>query len=414
MVFRFVHTADLHLDSPLCTLALTDPDLGAAIAGATRRAFSRIVDACLDERVDALIIAGDLYDREIRSMATPLFLGREFRRLADAAIRVFVARGNHDAEAVVTRHLSLPDNVHVFSTRGDKVVLDAFGVAIHGVGFPKGQVAESLLPKFGPPLEGLANIGVLHTSLAGAEGHDVYAPCSLAELLVHGFEYWALGHVHRRRVHSMRPAVVMPGMPQGRDVGEAGPKSATLATLGDDRSVALAEIPTAIAEFARLSIDISPAGAWRDLAPHIEAALGAARAASRADMLVARLDFIGLTPLAYGLRRDRDRLAAEARQAAEIVGGVLVEKVDLSVGTIGTKSVDAGPFAELATTLVGEPPAHVLAQARETFDELVAGLPVELRERFGADEAASEAVLRRLMTDGAADILARLASSEEA
>jgi len=108
MAFRFLHTADIHLDSPLRTLAMRDAALSAHIRGATRKAFTGMVDTCLDQRLDALVIAGDLYDRDLQDMSTALFFGRQMRRLADAGIRVFIIRGNHDAESVLTRERAAP------------------------------------------------------------------------------------------------------------------------------------------------------------------------------------------------------------------------------------------------------------------------------------------------------------------
>ena len=414
MAFRFLHTADLHLDSPLRTLALRDAELGASVANATRQAFLRIVEACLEERVDALVIAGDLYDGEIRSMATPLFIGREFRRLAEAGIAVFIVRGNHDAEASVTRHLSLPDNVTVFSGHGGHRLIEASGVAIHGVSFPKGRVEASLLPKFGAPVQGVVNIGILHTSLAGAEGHDVYAPCTVAGLVAHGFDYWALGHVHKRQVHATRPFVVMPGMPQGRDAGEAGPKSATLVTIADDRSITLAEVPTAVAEFHRVPVDLGDATDWRDVADVMIRALTAARAGLGADVLVARPVLSGTTPLAYALRRDADRVLAEARQAASIVGRIAIDKVELQVSALETKGGPAlDPLAELRGALAGDLSPAMAEQARGLIEELRAALPVEIRDRFGRTEAETMVLATQLLREGAADVLARLADGGE-
>src|SRR6056297_2880105 len=122
-MFRFVHTADLHLDAPLRSLALKDEDLADLVGNATRRALERIVDLCLEEDVNALLIAGDLYDGDMRSMKTAAFLVTQMERLDEAGIAVFMIRGNHDAESVLTRELDLPANVHVFTGHGGTVEL---------------------------------------------------------------------------------------------------------------------------------------------------------------------------------------------------------------------------------------------------------------------------------------------------
>ena len=215
-MFRFIHTADLHLDAPLHSLALKDEVLSDLVGSATRGALEQIVNLCLEEDTHALLISGDLYDRDLHSMKTAAFLTAQMERLNVAAIPVFIIRGNHDAASVITKELDLPPNVHVFSGHGETEQLEEYGVAIHGVSFAKPQAPESLLPKYPAPVAGCFNIGLLHTSLAGAEGHDTYAPCSVSDLKNHGYDYWALGHIHKRQVHSEAPHIVMPGMPQDR------------------------------------------------------------------------------------------------------------------------------------------------------------------------------------------------------
>lgn len=415
MAFRFIHTADLHLDSPLKTLALRDPDLGATIANATRRAFVTIVDACLTEAVDALLIAGDLYDGEIRSMATPLFLGAQLRRLHEAGIPTFMIRGNHDAVAAVTRHLSLPDTVHVFGAQGGCMELAGGRVAVHGVSFQKKEAPESLLPKFGSPVEGAFNIGLLHTSLAGAEGHDTYAPCSVADLVRHGFDYWALGHVHKRCVHAQHPTVVMPGMPQGRDINEAGPKSATLVHIGDDGRVLMSEIATAEAEFCRLEIDVSTANTPDDLASMLREAMSAARARTSIGTLVVRPVCVGRTGLFAWMRADAERLAAEAAQAADWVGKVVIDTVDNRARPLHvapeTKSAD--PMAELQALLQAEASAALMETAEQIIRDMRKILPRELGEQILGDESSFDVLARDLIRDGGEEVLARMSQRSE-
>jgi len=110
--YRFVHAADIHLDSPLRSLALRDPALAEFIGNASRLVFTRIIDLCLEEKVQALLLAGDLYDGDQISMKTARFLSEQLRRLDAAGIKVFVIRGNHDALSRITKELILPENVH--------------------------------------------------------------------------------------------------------------------------------------------------------------------------------------------------------------------------------------------------------------------------------------------------------------
>jgi len=331
MVFRFVHTADVHLDSPLATLALRDPELAELISGATRKAFVAVIDLCLVEQVDALLIAGDLYDGEQTSMKTARFLADQLRRLDEASIKTFIIRGNHDAESRITRELTLPESVKVFAGRAETVSLSAGALeaAVHGMSFAHKHAPESLLLKFRAPIRGSINIGIMHTSLDGSPAHGLYAPCSLSDLHGAGFDYWALGHIHQRSEARGRAAIVMPGNPQGRDINEAGAKSATLVAIGDDRKITIEERPTSVAQFERLRIDLTGADDWRDALKRIEKGLEAARVAAPSEHLVARLTVTGLTPLAWRLRSDADLLAEECRIAGAAIGKTWIDRIEL-------------------------------------------------------------------------------------
>ena len=158
MAYRFVHTADTHLNSPLRSLALRNPELAELIGNGTREAFLNIIELCLEERVDALLLAGDLYDGEQTSMKTARFLASQVRRLHEVGIRIFVVRGNHDALSKITHELILPESVKVFGGRAEAVVVDRGKneppIVIHGLSFAKPRSSESLLPRYQPPVSG--------------------------------------------------------------------------------------------------------------------------------------------------------------------------------------------------------------------------------------------------------------------
>ncbi|BCH19506.1 hypothetical protein MesoLjLa_63570 (plasmid) [Mesorhizobium sp. L-2-11] len=269
MAFRFVHTADIHLDSPLRSLALRKPELGELIGHATRRSFVNIVDLCLSEQVNALLLAGDLYDGDQTSMKTARFLSEQIRRLDQAGVRVFIIRGNHDALSKITRELTYPETVKVYGGRPEAISLElgdrATPVVIHGLSFAQAQCPESLVGKYKPRVEGAVNIGLLHTSLSGTLGHDPYAPCNVSDLEATEFDYWALGHIYKRSISTGRCTIVMPGMPQGRDINESGPKSVSLITIADDRTVHIEEKFTSIAQFERVAVDLDGVADWRQM-----------------------------------------------------------------------------------------------------------------------------------------------------
>ena len=135
-MFSFIHAADVHIDSPLWGLERYEGAPVDEIRGATRRSFENLVTLAIEEKVDFVIIAGDLYDGEWKDYNTALFFVREVAKLRDAGIRVFAVTGNHDAASQITRSLRMPDNVTLFSTRKPQTIrLDSLGVALHGQSF---------------------------------------------------------------------------------------------------------------------------------------------------------------------------------------------------------------------------------------------------------------------------------------
>lgn len=410
MPFRFVHTADIHLDSPLKSLAMRDADLAALVQTATRQTFRNIINLCLEENVDALLIAGDLYDGDQTSMKTAAFLGAELRRLTDAGIHVCLIRGNHDAKSGITKRLSLPDLVQTYSTRTAEVLdLPEKRVAIHGTSFPDRHVPESLLPRFAKPLPDRFNIGMLHTSPDGAEGHDVYAPAATAELAAHGFDYWALGHIHKRQVYRDHPAIVMPGIPQGRHVNEAGPKSVTLAQVDDGGTLTLDERFLSVAEFAQTPVDLSGIEEWGEAQDAINVALDAASAAKKSNHLITRLLISGTTPLAWRLRRDAELLEEQARHLA---ADTWIESLEINcTAPIARMDTASGAIPELAALMqeIALKP-EFQREARLALDDLLKALPLAARDAFGADETAMAAIATTLGEAGAQDVLARLAA----
>ncbi len=413
MAFKFVHTADIHLDSPLKSLALRDEGLAELVGNATRATFSRIVDLCLAEEVQALLIAGDLYDGSQTSMKTARFLAQEMERLAGEDIPAFVIRGNHDAASRITRELTLPDSVTVFG--GKARVIETLwrdhAVAVHGISYRDPHAPESLLNRFHPPVPGAFNIGLLHTSLGGAQGHDPYAPCALSELQATGFDYWALGHIHQRSAYpGVKPGattVVMPGIPQGRDIGEAGPKSVTLVSVADDGRIEMEERHLAVAQFERLPVDCGQHSDWHTLAGALKNALRTARRAHAGEHLIVRPVLTGATPLAWKIGRDIDVLHAEARNVADEIGTLWIDKIEIALD-IAPDTSPGGAVGELARIIQQSSLPPDAPAMHDVVDRLLKHLPRELRGLLGDSEAQTAAAMTEMMQQGAMEVLARL------
>jgi DNA repair exonuclease SbcCD nuclease subunit len=322
---KFLHAADIHLDSPLAGLQARADLPGEIIAHCTRRAFSAMIDLALAEDVAFVVIAGDLYDGNWRDFSTGLFFAAEMQRLNRPC---FLLRGNHDARSVITRKLRLPSNVREFSSRTCETFdLAELGVVLHGHSFPSRAVPEDLSRQYPKPLAGRLNIGVLHTSAEDPGEHETYAPCSIDALRLKGYDYWALGHIHDRRVLSESPWVVFPGNLQGRHIREAGAKGCSLVTVEDGRVAAVEHRSVDVLRWATLAVEVSGADVGV-LTDRIAAAAHAAIAASEDRPVLARLVLSGATELHGRLLGDTDNLAAECRNAAIEAGGALwIEQV---------------------------------------------------------------------------------------
>ncbi|NLT72241.1 MAG: DNA repair exonuclease [Verrucomicrobiaceae bacterium] len=333
-MFRFLHTADLLLDSPLRGLRSRDEEGVEALLGASRKAFEALIDLAISEAVDFVVIAGDVYDRDWKGYETGLFFRRGMARLDAAGISVYLISGNHDAASVISKQLSLPENVHVFPSKKPATEQpDAWPVAIHGMSFPNQAVDENLVPRYPTAVAGKFNLGLLHTSLAGGEGHDTYAPCSVADLLGKGYDYWALGHIHQPRVVHEDPWIVYPGNLQGRHIRECGPRGCRLVTVDDSLAVAVCDWHSLdVARWAEQKVDFGGVASFEEALPRLRAAMGEAVEAAEDRLLALRVVVEGVTAINGALRGRPDRLEAEADSITGDFGegAVWIEKIKIA------------------------------------------------------------------------------------
>ena len=222
---KFIHTADLHLASPFQGLTKVPGQLWQRVYDSTFVAFQKIVDAAIDERVDFVVITGDIYDGERKSIAAVNFFNEQLGRLADRQIPVFLCYGNHDFQQVTATNQSLPANTHVFGnqvTTADLKLADGSRVAVTGFSYGQRWIEQDVAKQY--PIKGPVDwqIGLLHGApyQAGTDNH--YAPFTVAELESKHYDYWALGHIHKHQQLAAAPPIVYSGIPQGRHKNEAG------------------------------------------------------------------------------------------------------------------------------------------------------------------------------------------------
>lgn len=254
---KFIHTADLHLDTSFRGLQIEDQQILKKIRNSTFVAFQNIVDVAIKEQVDFVIISGDLYDRDVQSITAQLFLNEQFLRLKEKDISVYLVAGNHDYIKSQTGNFEFPENVFVFPKEVKSFYHNAKdGTKVELVGFSYSDrwITDDIVATFPQKhVDSDYTIGIMHAALK--QGHnDNYAPFSKDELLEKGYDYWALGHIHERQILNKDPYIIYPGNTQGRSIKEAGSKGFYLVET-QNKITKVNFLPSNTIEWNRLEID---------------------------------------------------------------------------------------------------------------------------------------------------------------
>jgi DNA repair protein SbcD/Mre11 len=316
MAFTFLRAADLHLGSPFYGLALRDEEVARRFAKASRDAFSDLVSRAIEANIAFVVIAGDLYDGDWKDTSIGLFFNREVARLDRAGIRVFVLKGNHDAESVVTRAISLPENVFQFPTKTKTFRIEELEVALHGRSLPHRAVTENYVLDYPDPVPGWFNVGVLHTSCDGRPGHATYAPCTVPQLKTLGYQYWALGHVHEFEELAWDPWIVFPGNLQGRNIRECGPKGAVLVDVTDGHVAGVRRLIVDHARWAVVTVKFDGISDEAEALQKIEDQILPAAVDAGGRLLAIRVRLEGAAALHRSLKADPRRFSDEVQAVA--------------------------------------------------------------------------------------------------
>jgi len=329
---KFIHAADIHLDSPLTGLSAYNEAPVEMLRTASRLAFTNLVDEAIALAVDFVIIAGDLYDGTWKDYNTGHYFSRQMGRLNTASIRVILLLGNHDAESEMTRMLQLPDNVFRFSAlKPETFLLEDLMVALHGQSFKEPATLTNLAQNYPDPLGGWLNIGVLHTALEGSAQHAPYAPCTQAQLSAKGYDYWALGHVHEHAILLRSPCwIVYPGNIQGRHIRETGARGAIVVTVNDGEIESVERLLVDVLRWHRVPVNAQDAKTLIEVVGLAGTALAQLMLREPTIGLIAvRFEIIGKSEAHGELFGLEAKLRAELIGQAEAIGGgrLWVEKV---------------------------------------------------------------------------------------
>ncbi len=460
MSLKFIHAADLHLDSPMRGLGTTDPEIAETIRNASRRAFERLIDVALEENVAFVVVAGDLFDGDWDDLATGLWTIRQLRRLEARRVPVFISLGNHDLQNKTLPRLTWPKNVFIFNAkkpetfvypddlptlfdgapkRGRKPAArpDAnqvntlfseapesesflFGgaperVALTGQSFRAQFCPENLAENFPSATPNAFNIGVLHTDVGGDGAASRYAPTSLETLNSKRYDYWALGHVHRRQTLQTEPAWVgYSGVLQGRHIREPEPKGFYVVEIENG---ALSQNPRFVAvdslRWFALELDLTQVASEEELRLRFLDAAQAVVDEAEERFAAVRLLLVGRTELHRELtrRRARQTLGETFRPwALELGDAFWLEEIELKttsprlttlgeVGILGDLAADfERKLAEDASEDVSQTSTNQeVEEAEQPFADLEKRVGAYWRE-LGID-LDDPATLRRWQTE---------------
>ena len=305
---RFVHAADLHLDSPFVGIKAIAPDnVASALRDATFSAYENIIDLCIDEQVDALLIAGDVFDSADRSLRAQLKFVEGLKRLDDGGIRSFVCHGNHDPLDGWEARLDYPTGCTRFREEAQVVPVfedDPESAVVHGISYSRRDVYDNLVRCLGKGDPEAFSIGLVHANAGRDTTHTNYAPCTLEDLERNGIDYWALGHVHARQVLSERsPTVVYPGNPQGRHPNEPGARGVYLVEVDDAGDVHLDFRSVDTVRWERTVIDISQMDGEQDLIDKIHQSIDDALKGADGRSVLPRIALVGRGTIHGSLRK---------------------------------------------------------------------------------------------------------------
>lgn len=380
---RILVSADIHLGSPIRSVALRNPELGDRLKQASRDTFVEIVDLAISEQVNALVLAGDIFDNGYPDLRSRAFLITQLVRASDAGVPTVLIRGNHDALLDHHAHGELGRDIHLLHKGAPTVEIG--DAAFHGLSFYAKHVEKSFLPDYPAPVPGKRNVGLMHTSLDGAQDHDPYAPCAERDLMAHGFDLWCLGHIHApfERIDGSTLAV-MPGIPQPRHYGERNGGTVTFVSLNDG-----------VPEFERRAVgrlgfsdcelDLSACSDQQEILRNLRKALLDAQVPGH-DMAV-RLQVTSEM-------QQLDLVTELATEVLDSINGVFLDKVKFAptLGKVGTETDDLVRL--MRSELVEEGFRQTVLQHLE---ELRLAMPTEIKDEL--DEGCLDALLEEAIVE---------------
>lgn len=420
---KFIHAADVHLDSPLDGLRRLDQSTANRMQQASRRSLETIIQTALDQQVDAVLVAGDLFDGPVKDAGAGLWVDSQFKRLVRADIPIVLIRGNHDAQSNARRVVHWSEGVRMLGSEAPETLLiDKAGLAIHGQSFGARAELNDMALAYPRPVTGLFNIGMLHTSLAGSAAHDVYAPTTVTALESKGYDYWALGHIHQRSTASLSSQcyVGFSGNTQGRHIRESGPRGFNMVEVVDGRLASVEFVASDSLRWYEVNLNLNEVDSLGDIEDLLQPVMEGMVERADGRTLAIRVRLSGSTCLHRELTSlgTLEKLSDTLSMRLNEIGDIWLEKVKLY-----TRPPESSLSVELDLPLkyLSQVTAELIqdqgmmTQLSDTLEELFRKsrqelLPID--SPLVADVAREQELLRLLQS--ARDlVLSRLSSEEQ-
>lgn len=312
---RYIHAADFHLDASFVGLKremAQGAHLTNLLRQATFRALENLVRLCEETKPDFVVLAGDIYNQEERSIRAQLELREACQRLGKMGIRVFIVHGNHDPLSSRLNQISWPENVHIFGSSPESVAVEKNGETLalaHGVSHADSKVGENLAKLlYRDEDSDCFQLGILHCNVNGSVP-DKYAPCSLEDLRAANMDAWALGHAHAANVLCRQPLVAYSGCAQGLHINEDGPRGCYVVSAERDKDVWRCKTEfrqLGPVRWEKLTLDLSGVETMNDLEQMLNEQIENYRSScSDVDQgVIFRIRLEGRTPLDEVLRKE--------------------------------------------------------------------------------------------------------------
>lgn len=376
---KILHAADIHLDSPLQKLDRYENAPADRIRKASRLALENMTQLAIEQEVDLVVIAGDLYDGDWTDQNTGLAFVQQAGRLIQAGIPLLVIRGNHDAANLMTNALPLPKNpdgsdIFLSHEEAESRFFDDLGIVVHGMSFRSRAEKRNLAAKYASPTSGMFNLGLLHTGVEGTSEHGNYAPCTPAQLTEKGYDYWALGHIHVRQNLGVEggPPIVFSGNIQGRHIKEQGAKGCVIIKVDAKNHCTHEFFPLDVLRWEQQTLNVSEFSDRDEIYDAYQSWLTDQLDQCEGRLLISRVRLTGESDLHASLHQTHASLISDlqAISVAHGAGQVWLEDVKVRTSTPHTTAAKGGLGGASQADLEGplQSLSHVLESLRADDD----------------------------------------------